>query len=377
MATSPSPVEHQTHCHALWEVDRPLSSQKGWNAGQTGPGPRSPRFPLQLSYRRGLELLQELRALQFDKVVFTGVDPDQFCELEVLVGQAATLGLRPALALPRLSLTRSALEQLRVAGLAEVELRLDAPTASRHNAITGQSASFRLTIAAARMAKRLGLALHIQSLVNSETLPCLRETARLAEKLGAEVWSAVYQVPLTAVEACSMLSANIVEESFAVLAELARDCRFELRTRYARHFRRYELQQGVGHKNPEVLPWRNGQPWREPVDSGPSLYVSHTGEVFADPMLPISAGNINFLPLARIYQGSGLFAILHNRTMLKGKCGICEFRELCGGSRARAYALTGDWMEADPACSYEPKRTRPLMREHLPAGDGSSRDLRV
>jgi len=85
------------------------------------------------------------------------------------------------------------------------------------------------------------------------------------------------------------------------------------------------------------------------------VFVSSTGELYPSGFLPLSAGNVREKPLLEIYRNSPLFLELRNKALLKGKCGVCEYRELCGGSRARAWAETGDHLAADPRCAYIPK----------------------
>ncbi|MGO9434070.1 MAG: SPASM domain-containing protein, partial [Terracidiphilus sp.] len=85
------------------------------------------------------------------------------------------------------------------------------------------------------------------------------------------------------------------------------------------------------------------------------VFISHKGEVFPSGFLPLAAGNIREQELAPIYRDSPLFRDLRDTSKLQGKCGSCEFKEICGGSRARAYALTGNPHAEEPCCSYVPK----------------------
>lgn len=85
------------------------------------------------------------------------------------------------------------------------------------------------------------------------------------------------------------------------------------------------------------------------------IFVSHLGEVFPSGFLPFSAGNVRSDPLRRIYRESSIFQQLRDDSRLGGKCGACEYRHICGGSRARAYALTGDPLAEESCCSYVPK----------------------
>jgi radical SAM protein with 4Fe4S-binding SPASM domain len=86
------------------------------------------------------------------------------------------------------------------------------------------------------------------------------------------------------------------------------------------------------------------------------LFVSHTGEVYPSGFLPVSAGNIRTDDLVDVYRNADLFRRLRDKSQLKGKCGVCEYRPVCGGSRARAYAITGDPLEAEPFCAHVPER---------------------
>jgi len=85
------------------------------------------------------------------------------------------------------------------------------------------------------------------------------------------------------------------------------------------------------------------------------VFVSHTGEVFPSGFLPFSGGNVRSDSLSRIYRESPIFQQLRDPDQLEGKCGACEFRHICGGSRARAFAMTGDPLAEEPCCSYIPK----------------------
>jgi len=89
------------------------------------------------------------------------------------------------------------------------------------------------------------------------------------------------------------------------------------------------------------------------------LFISHTGSVYPSGFLPIDAGNVRQTPLAEIYRNAPIFKSLRDTAQLKGKCGACEYKEICGGSRARAYAVTGDPLASEPCCIYLPKHWEP------------------
>jgi radical SAM protein with 4Fe4S-binding SPASM domain len=85
------------------------------------------------------------------------------------------------------------------------------------------------------------------------------------------------------------------------------------------------------------------------------VFVSHTGNIYPSGFLPVSAGNVRHDSLVDVYRHSPLFRTLRDSSRLGGKCGDCEFRNLCGGSRSRAFALTGDFLAQDPRCVYQPR----------------------
>jgi AdoMet-dependent heme synthase len=154
--------------------------------------------------------------------------------------------------------------------------------------------------------------------------------------------------------------------------------KYNVRTTEAMHYRRYVLQQMVGdtdhlidpytglidastvfmHQRPIGVQMQTGAITRAPKGVNEAkgfVFISHIGDVFPSGFLPMKAGNVKKESLVDIYRSSDLFTNLRNSSNLKGKCGICEFRELCGGSRSRAWSLTGDMYESDPTCTYQPR----------------------
>ena len=162
-----------------------------------------------------------------------------------------------------------------------------------------------------------------------------------------------------------LVTAEEFEQVFAKLAEVSQTARFDIKTTEAQHYRRYLAQRRAKQRRNNSAPTL--MPFGKPSDAGIGraprglndgkgfVFISHKGEVFPSGFLPLAAGNIRQQPLADIYRNTPLFNKLRDASNLKGKCGVCEFREICGGSRSRAYALTGDPFEADPSCVYQPQ----------------------
>jgi radical SAM protein with 4Fe4S-binding SPASM domain len=156
-----------------------------------------------------------------------------------------------------------------------------------------------------------------------------------------------------------LLGPKRVEALLEELAVIAREYPFDVKTTAAPHFRRVLMQDRNRGAMVGVLEDVDGSG----VVKGPRgisdgigfLFVSHLGEVYPSGFLPLSAGNVRDTDIATIYRESPLFTQLRDFDSLEGKCGACPFRRVCGGSRARAYAATGNVMAEDPLCSYVPK----------------------
>jgi AdoMet-dependent heme synthase len=166
------------------------------------------------------------------------------------------------------------------------------------------------------------------------------------------------------------LTAEEYEEVFGFLYGLSKTAAFDIKTTEAQHYRRFVAQrrkaEGAGNSSarpapPEVIQRQAG------INDGKGfVFVSHTGEIYPSGFLPLAAGNVRRDSLAGVYRNSPLFQTLRDAGNLRGKCGECEFRNLCGGSRSRSYALTGDFLAEDPRCIYEPKPSGTARRKAIP-----------
>lgn len=336
------------------------------------------RHPLELSTQEGESLIDQVAEMQVPVFVLSGGDPLKRPDIFQLVEYATRKGVRTSLtpsATPLL--TRDALARLHTAGLARLAVSLDGPTAGVHDAFRGIKGSFALTLQAVRWAHELGIPVQINTTVSRRNLGCFDEIARQVETLGVVLWSVFFLVPTGRGGTADLISAEEFEGTFAKLYALSRRVAFDIKTTEAQHYRRFVAQaraaerkagwaggggSGEGsatganqliHGTPDGI----GRAPRGINDAKGFLFISHLGDVFPSGFFPTSAGNVRRQPLAEIYRTSPLFQDLRNTNNLKGKCGECEFREICGGSRARAYALTGDAFAEEPCCVYQPRRT--------------------
>lgn len=305
------------------------------------------RHPDELTTAEARELLDDLRTFGDGQlVVLSGGDPMKRPDLVDLVDYGTDIGLRMTLTPSGTSqLDHDAISDLSDAGLRRIALSIDGANAERHDAFRGEQGSFEQTMAAAAAASNIGLPLQVNTTVCQSTVDDLPRIADLVEELGAVMWSVFFLVPVGRGRFLDSISPEHAERVMEWLADVADDRPFDLKTTEAPHYRRVRMQTGDG-----IGPGRTGG-----VTAGDGfMFVSHVGQVFPSGFLPASAGNVReFSPVER-YRDSDLFQQLRRKDDLQGKCGVCEFRHACGGSRSRAYALTGDPMASDPLCAYEP-----------------------
>jgi radical SAM protein len=317
------------------------------------------RDPQELTTEEGRALMRDVKEMG-SMMILTGGDPMKRPDLFDLIAYAREIGL-PLSITPSTTptLTREVVEQFKRLGVAAMGTSLDGPNAEVHDSFRGVQGTFANSMRALSWAREFQVPVQINTTVTSETLPHLEDLYRLlSEKFAPPVrrWSLFLLVPVGRGQELGMPSADEVEELCGWVYETAGDAPFHVGTVEAPHYRRYwfqrKLEEGAALEDLNKLAMRMGFGIR---DGNGVIFVSHKGEVYPAGFLPFPLlGNVREEPLSATYRGSPHLAELRDMNLLKGKCGRCEFRWLCGGSRARAYAMTGDPMESDPFCAYEP-----------------------
>jgi radical SAM protein len=315
--------------------------------------------PDELSTAQSRELLEQLTDFPTSPlVVFTGGDPFKRRDLPNLVRHATSLGLEVAVTPSATPLvTPQALQTLREAGTARIAVSLDGPDALSHDSFRGVVGSFQRTLEIIADARRLGLPVQINTTVTPGNWRRIEEFAVLFAELDIVLWSVFFLVPVGRAATQVRLNAEEVEQVFAQLWKESQRRPFPIKTTEAPHYRRFMAQKGAGSRtsSPSSLPQRTYRSLATNDGKG-ILFVAHNGEIYPSGFMPIPCGVFPRDNLVETYQRSSLFLALRDPQRLQGKCGACEFRTVCGGSRARSYAVTGEPLAAEPDCAYVPQR---------------------
>lgn len=322
------------------------------------------RHPQELTGVESLGLIAQLAELAPPMLVLTGGDPLMRPDCLPLIRHAHAAGLHVSLSPSATDrLLHTDFDALKAAGVQRLSLSLDGASRLSHDTFRGLPGTFTRTIAAVHRAHAAGIPLQINTTLTRGNLHEYPAFKRLMHELRPAMWSVFLLVPTGRAGAADLPDPDAVEDVFEDLASLVGSVPFAVKTTEGHHFRRVLIQQKgarAGRQRPGMsspLGIRDGRG---------VMFISHTGTVSPSGFLPYDCGNVRETHPAEIYRHHPLFVSLRDNDALGGKCGRCEFRSVCGGSRARAYGLTGDPFAQDPSCSYQPRALAPLPTPTLP-----------
>jgi radical SAM protein len=302
-------------------------------------------------------------------LVFTGGDPLKRPDLFDLINHAVQQGLSVALTPSATPLaTHNAFEKAKSAGVQAFGISLDAPNAALHDSFRGLEGSFAKTQEMLEMAKSLQIPVQVNTTITRRNVDKIDEMAEFLTGFGGVMmWSVFFLVPVGRGVEEERISPNEYETVFAKLWHHANEKPFAIKTTEAPHYRRFVLRQG-GHPldvprpfrfakgdmtNPETFSKTRHRAPLGVTDGRGIMFVSNNGRIFPAGFLPLECGRFPNQSVVKVYQEHPTFKALQNPDNYKGNCGSCEYRFVCGGSRARAFALTGDPLETDPDCCYQ------------------------
>jgi len=348
-------------------------------------------LPGELSHAEALDLIRQVAEFgrPYPVLVLTGGDPLMRSDLWELVEEARSLGIPVAMAPSPSRQLLENIDNIVREGVSAVSISIDHPDPVVHNSVRRYQGSWEAATTAVRELLRRGVSVQVNTAVMRSTVRGLPGMARLLRELGVRTWEVFYLVPVGRAGAEEDLSPAEWEDVSAFLYEVSR-YGVRVRTSEGPMFRRVALLLNYASRTgaePSGLV-RTGKLYLELVDElrklmgepGPQalfetsgtrdgkgvIFISHDGMVYPSGFLPVPVGSVRKGRLVDIYRGSPLLRRLR-AAELRGRCGACEFREVCGGSRARAFAYYGDPLAEDPACAYRPGSLRADVKEVLSA----------
>jgi radical SAM protein with 4Fe4S-binding SPASM domain len=266
------------------------------------------------------------------------------------------------------------LQKAKESGIRRIALSLDAPSAEVHDDFRQVPGSWERTMKILRNAQSIGLSAQINTTVAKHNVNVLPEMVKFVEEVGAVQWSVFFLVPTGRGQIAQMISAEEHEQVFNWLFDLSQRGTFDIKATAAPMYRRVAIErkrqdslagdggrstvafQGAGFQYADGL----NRPVKGVNDGRGFLFISHIGEIMPSGFLQISAGNVRDVDVVDTYRHHPMFRDLRDPEKLKGRCGRCEYKVICGGQRGRAYSMTGDYLETDPACVYDPDHGRTI-----------------
>ncbi len=333
------------------------------------------RDPRELTLKEGKNLIDQIYDMNNPILVFTGGDPlmrdDIFDIAKYAVEKGVRVSMTPS-ATP--NVTKEAIVKAKEVGLSRWAFSIDGPIAEIHDHFRGTAGSFDLTMERIKYLHELEIPIQINTVISRYNYEYLDEMAKMVEELNCVLWSVFFLVPTGRGQVSDMISPVEHEKVLRWLYDLSKRVPFDIKTTEAMHYRRVVIQQKMREAKAQTdeIDYLNaltekgltgsidglGRAPKGVNDGNGFVFISHIGDVYPSGLLPVKAGNVRETSLAEIYRESPIFKALRNPDEFKGKCGVCEFRYVCGGSRSRAYAMTGDYLESEPFCVYIPKALR-------------------
>lgn len=369
---------HQDPFIVIWELTR-ACQLKCLHCRAEAQYKRDPR---ELSFEESKKLVDQIYELNNPMLVFTGGDPlmrsDVFDIAEYAIKKGIRVSMTPS-ATP--NVTKEAIRKAKDVGLSRWAFSLDGPTAEIHDHFRGTEGSFELTIERIKYLHELEIPVQINTVISKYNIHELEAMAELVKQLDCTLWSVFFLVPTGRGQIKDMISPIEHEKVFKWLYQLSKTVPFDIKTTAAQHYRRVVIMQKQREISGEAAELRYlntltsqgktgsidglGRAPKGVNDGNGFVFISHIGDVYPSGLLPVKAGNVRETELKDIYRDSPVFQALRNPDGFKGKCGVCEYRYVCGGSRSRAYALTGDYLESEPSCVYIPAAWRSKKQQSM------------
>ncbi|HEU5394850.1 MAG TPA: radical SAM protein [Candidatus Methylomirabilis sp.] len=320
-----------------------------------------------LSTAEALSLVDAIAVLGRPILVLSGGEPLLRPDIYDIARHGVRRGLPVSLATNGTLIDHAVARQIRAAGIVRCAVSIDGATAATHDVFRRQLGAFHQALEGIGALRAAGCDVQINTTIAQHNEHEIRGIYDLAVGVGAVALHCFMLVPVgcgLAIAEDQMLSPVRYEEVLNDIYDLASEGRLHVKATCAPHYYRVIRQRAKREGRPLQLATDGMAAMTKGCLAGSAVcFISHKGEVFPCGYLPVEAGHIRRERFADIWERSPVFARLRDADLLGGKCGPCEFKTVCAGCRARAYAATGDFLAEEPFCAYQPRR-----QERCPPG---------
>ncbi len=316
-------------------------------------------FPGELDTDEALRLIDEIAQVDSPILIFSGGEPLLRSDIFQLVERARANGLRCAMAPNGTLLNAENVRRMKESGIERVSISIDAADAQSHNAFRGVEGAFEASMQGIEHLKRVGIPFQINTTVTRNNFRIFGDIHDLARDLGAVAWHIFLLVPTGRASEMSeeIISSEEYERVLNWFYDLSRTSSMQLKAtcapQYHRILRQRAKQEGiaVNYANFGLDAVSRGC-----LGGSGFCFVSHSGQVQPCGYLELDCGQVRDESFRHIWRNSPRFREIRDPSLYTGRCGICEYERVCGGCRARAYTMNGDYLAEEPLCGYEPRK---------------------
>lgn len=321
-----------------WELTRNCNLNCVHCRARASAGPHDNE--LSLAECKGI--LDDIASFSSPTIILTGGEPLLRPDVYDIVSYGVSKGLRIVIAVNGTLIDAETAQKLKSAGILRVSMSIDGADPDSHDAFRGVSGSFDSVMRAAGYLREAGLPFQVNTTVTRLNVADLAAIYKLVRDMGAVAWHVFLLVPVGRGEGLKgeELNAAMYEDVLNWLYEAEEENRIEMKVTCAPHYYRVVTERGGVPKSAGCLAGKS------------FLFISHTGIAQPCGYLELACGDVRRDGVRKVWEGSSELASIRDFGLYKGKCGRCRYLRICGGCRARAGELKGDFLEAEPYCSY-------------------------
>lgn len=315
-------------------------------------------LPTEFSTREAFDFLSEVASFARPVIILTGGEPLLRPDIFDIAAYGKQLGLTMVMAPNGTLVNDTVVKEMKKVGIDRVSISIDGSTAEIHDAFRRVPGAFEGALRGIEALKKAGISFQINTTVTKHNLDDLQSLLELVKKLGAAAWHVFLLVPTGRAKDLKEeeISPANYEKTLNWLYRVQREEELFVKPTCAPHYYRIFVQRSKKEGKPVELPHQRYERMTRGCLGGISFcFVSHEGEVYPCGYLEVLAGKVREEGFRQIWESSPLFLELRDFNRLKGRCGRCEFVNFCGGCRARAYSIHGDYLAEEPYCVYQPK----------------------